>query len=290
MTHSMKHLVQWEVVKFTFDHLPRRLRVATLCLLALVLLLPAAAGAGTARPSLPIERCAQHLPFGVPALRRTDTTLICREGYALEHDNRAKLPGWVAYRLTPRNLQLACSKRTGDWDADPSLPRGARAEVRDYSKSGYDIGHMAPNADMAWSEQVEVESNVLSNAAPQLPGLNRAAWLALENSVRSWVLNENRPFLVYVGPIYDRRGATTIGPGRVTVPTAFFKVVLDIEQRQVLSFIYPHVASQEKPATFKTSIAEVQRQTGLVLPLPRGVKEPALLPSAGPTRRGGACQ
>jgi endonuclease G len=217
--------------------------------------------------SKPIAECAQHLPYGLPKGAKTDTTLICRDGYALEHDNRAKIPAWVSYTLTPKGA-VGCEERAGAFKADPSLDRTKRSETKDYAKSGYDIGHMANSADMRSNDQLSEDSNVTSNAAPQLPGLNRAAWKSLEVRTRSWVVGRNHDLLIYVGPIYALKGAKTIGKNQVVVPTGFFKVLVDQKTLEVVAFIYPHEASRATPGAFKTSLAEVQKQTGLKLPLP----------------------
>ena len=243
-------------------------------LLVALLSLPALAALS---PNRPLSECSQHLPFGVPTTVKTGTTVICRPGYALQHDNRAKVPVWVAYELT-REKALGCSARAETFVADRALPAGGRATVKDYARSGYDIGHMANSADARWSDQASEDSNALSNAAPQLPGLNRAAWKALEVRTRSWALNRGR-LIIYVGPIYSQKGSRTIGANQVVVPEAFYKVVVDASSREVLAFIYPHEASREAPAAFKTSLEEVQRRAGLVLPVPpRAVRARAVWP------------
>jgi len=239
----------------------------TRLLLATLLVLLPLAGEAAPRVSKPIAECAQHLPYGVPKSAKTETTLICREGYALEHDNRAKIPAWVAYTLTPTTA-VGCTDRAAGFRPSPDIARGQRAETRDYAKSGYDIGHMANSADMRSSAQLSEESNLLDNAAPQLPGLNRAAWKSLETRARTWAVGRNSSILIYVGPIYELKGVATIGPGRVVVPSAFYKVLVDQRTRDVLAFIYPHQASRSSPPAFKTSLAEVQRQTGIIFPMP----------------------
>ena len=216
-----------------------------------------------------MEQCREHVPYGEPSTRQLDTTKVCRQGYALQHDNKAKIPIWVSYTLTPRRA-VGCSARTSDWDADPAIRRGSRAEPKDYAKSGYDIGHMANNNDMRWDAQVEIESNVLSNAAPQFPSLNRGPWRQLEDQTRAWVLSRNTNILVIVGPIYDSRAPTTIGNNRVTVPKAFYKVLVDQKTKEVLVFIYPATATRGDPGAFRTSLAEVQRQSGINFGLDKG--------------------
>lgn len=223
---------------------------------------------GTPRPALPVTECKQFTPYGVPQSKKTDITKICREGYILEHDNQAKIPVWVLYTLTPSKV-LGCARRTNDFDPEPSIPPYMRAAVGDYAKSGYDIGHMAGNADMRWSAQVEIESNVLSNAAPQLPALNRGPWKQLEELVRVWAVERKTTLLVHVGPIYNRKSSSTIGRGRVAVPDAFFKVVIDQKNGDVISFIYPADATTGDPSVFLTSFQEVQRRTGIQFGLPQ---------------------
>lgn len=159
-----------------------------------------------AQPSspLPIQECAQHLPYGIPRTKKKDTAVICRPGYALEHDNHAKIPIWVSYRLRPRQV-LGCSARSPRFYPEPALLPGQRAELKDYAKSGYDIGHMASSADMRASEQFSIDSGVLSNAAPQRPAFNRGPWKQLEEQTRAWVISRNTELLVLVGPIYPSR-------------------------------------------------------------------------------------
>lgn len=211
----------------------------------------------------PASTCAAYIPYGQPKSAKQSTTIVCRDGYIYEHDNVAHVPIWVAYTLT-RTKVLGCFPRVARFQADPALPVGASATIKDYAKSGYDIGHMAPDGDMRWSRKAEAESANFANATPQLPGLNRAAWKALETAVRSWALE--RDLLIYVGPIYSRTGST-IGSNRVVVPTAFYKVLIDQKTGEVVSFIYPHAVSQKSPNAFVTSLAEVQRQAKIVLPV-----------------------
>lgn len=229
--------------------------------------------------------CADNLPYGAPDSRRSDTTLLCRTGYAVEHDNKAKIPLWVSYTLTPEEA-LGCFARASSFRSDRALPEYARSTPKDYAKSDYDIGHMANAGDMRWSVQAERDSNFLSNAAPQLAALNRGPWKRLEDQTRAWVLERQAPILIYTGPIYSTKPTRTVGKGQVTVPEAFWKVLVDQTSMDVVAFIYPAEAHQGGPGDFRTSIQEVQRQARVVLPLP---KTPVLLDDIWPiTTKSGA--
>lgn len=222
-------------------------------------------------PSMRIEACGEHLPYGLPQPAATESRLICRFGYALEHDNLRKVPLWAAYTITPSRV-LGCYPRTSGFSAEPSLPKGRRAELSDYTNSGYDRGHLVPNSDARWHMQVEDDTNVLSNAAPMDINLNRGAWKVLEDRVRVFVVERRSTMLIYAGPIFGPEDKA-IGLGAVTVPSAFYKVIIDQRTRQVLAFIYPNAPIDAGRSTdlesFRVPYAEVVRQVGWVLPLPR---------------------
>jgi len=106
----------------------------------LPLLLTVLAPAAIAAPS---DQCAEHLPFGAPAVAGAHLTQICHAGYAAAIDDKALVPHWVAYRLTADH-SIGCSKREDNFHADDLLPAAWRAGPEDYEKTGYGRGHQAP--------------------------------------------------------------------------------------------------------------------------------------------------
>jgi endonuclease G len=216
-------------------------------------------------PALPMAACLVEAPYGFPSSKKQDTSLICRTAYALEHDNKAKIPVWVSYTLTPEH-SIGCLPRVNAFAPDKSVISGAT--LKDYAKSGYDMGHQANSGDMRWDENVQIESFILSNMAPQLPVFNRQIWKKLEDATRGWAISRSHELLIYVGPIYDRAQDKFIGPGMVTVPHAFYKIITDTKTSEVQVFLFKHEGSDAELSTFITSLAEVQRLTDLVFPMP----------------------
>lgn len=149
---------------------------------------------------------------------------LCRRTFAIYHSGVARQPIWVAETLTREQLKLAVGvSRIDNFHADDELPKDERAELKDYSKSGYDRGHMAPDADMPSREAAD-SAFALSNMAPQRPGLNRNSWADLEGAVR----RQTRGGTVFVvtGPLFvGRTILTTKKDKRLLVPTHFFKAV-----------------------------------------------------------------
>jgi endonuclease G len=221
------------------------------------------------RLSLPLSECAIHAPFGTPTIVRAETTTICREGFLLQHDDRARIAIWAAYRLT-RDKALGCAIRTSTFRQDPALPPTGSAAVADYERSGFDKGHLVPNGDMRWNSEVEQDSNFLSNIAPQVPALNRRHWAALEELIRAWAI-DRRELIVYVGPIF-KSGSTSNErlSARVVIPQAFFKIVIDPGSREILAFIYPNreISELQSAQSFLVSIVEIEVETRVAFPVP----------------------
>ncbi len=226
--------------------------------------------AGAHAQSLPVPSCNPQVPYGSPTVTKADSSTVCHTAYLLQHDNKAKIPVWVSYVLTPEHA-TGCFARTNAFAPDPALQRGSRSELKDYAKSGYDIGHQANDGDMSWSLITEHESFLLGNMAPQLPGFNRGIWKKLEDQTRAWAIGRNNPLLVYVGPVYSEDDST-IGANRVVVPHAFYKIIVDTVTSDVMVYEFKHAAAQGKLDQFLSTLAQVQQDTGIVFPMPKEPK------------------
>jgi len=154
-----------------------------------------------------------NLALGVPG---PADTIVEREGYALGYIEKHEQPAWVIYRMTKAEAITKAAKRGNDFREDPAIPTGS-ATLADYRRSGYDRGHLAPAADMAFSERTMSESFYMSNMSPQKPAFNRGIWKDLEEQVRQFAISEHDIYVV-TGPILPETKTVTIGANRVTVP------------------------------------------------------------------------
>ena len=203
-----------------------------------------------------------------PAGNKPDTTLICRRGYFTLHDNQAKIPVWTAWTVTPKTVN-GCVVRSNAFAADKSLPADKRADPRDYAGTGYDQGHLANDAHQSWDQQVEYESFLMTNMAPQLPGLNRGIWKLLESATGAWTFNRGHTLIVYAGPIYNIAKDKKIGAGKVDVPSAFWKIVVDQNTNETLAFIFPHNETLGSDLNrVQVSVSDVERATSIIFPVP----------------------
>ena len=153
--------------------------------------------------------------------------------------------------------------RTNKFLPDPDV-RGAKAYTGDYTKSGYDRGHMAPAADMKWNKQAMEESFYMSNICPQNPNLNRGDWNDLEEKSRQWAKKYGAVYIA-CGPIYDTKRPKRIGNNKVAVPHAFYKVILinDKKNPQAIGFIFPNSAGHKPLKKYMVTVDSVEKRTDI---------------------------
>ena len=227
--------------------------------------------AWTQRQPFPVAQCQAHAPYGFPQVQGT-VQPICQQAYVVGYDAAAKLPRFVMYELLPQNA-LGCVARSNAFAANQFVPNGA--VPGDYAGTGYDKGHMAPDGDLSWDQQVEYESFLMTNMSPQAGSLNRGIWKLLETSVRGWAVQRNQSFSIMAGGVYGA-GDKTIGKG-VVVPHGFYKIVINNQTKEVAGWAFPHVAPYPNLGNdltkFRLTIAQIEAVSGVKIALPAGAKE-----------------
>lgn len=219
----------------------------------------------------PVQACEVHAPYGFPQVEGTIQP-ICREAYLSGYDAANKVPRFVMWTLTPQHA-LGCVARSNAFSADQSIPGGATPQ--DYAATGYDKGHMAPDGDQSWDQQVEFESFLMTNMTPQAPALNRGIWKLLETSVRGWAFQSGQNFTIVSGAVYQP-GDLVIGKG-IIVPHAFYKIVIDDATGQVAGWWFPHVKPYPNLGNdltkFRLPIAQIEQQAGVKFAMPQNAVE-----------------
>ena len=212
-----------------------------------------------------------NLALGIPG--KCDT-LIDRPGYALGYIEYHEQAAFVIYKLTAREALTKEALRTNRFRRDPEIPTGS-ATTADYRRSGYDRGHLAPAADMAFSVQTMADSFFMSNMSPQKPAFNRGIGKRLEEQVRQIAIREKAIYVV-TGPILPKKKTVTIGANQVTVPTHYYKVIFDLTPpRKMIGFILPNEGSDRPLEDFAVTVDVVEKTTGLDFfsALPKAVQE-----------------
>lgn len=183
--------------------------------------------------------------------------------YSLSYREKHEQAEWVAYELTKASLKKPNVKRAKRFNPDYEVSTRS-AYHRDYSRSGYTRGHLAPAGDMAFDEQAMKESFLMSNMSPQTRSFNNGIWKELEETVRDWAYKNKRVYIV-TGPLLDRKYIKRIGKdNKVSVPSAFYKAILDIDnpERKGIAFIVPHETSDRPLSEYAVTIDELEKELG----------------------------
>lgn len=143
--------------------------------------------------------------------------------YSVEYDTTLKIPRRVIWTLCPSDLGAEMRVSDMKFYPDADVP-GGTARPSDYTRTGYDRGHMCPAADRSCSSRTMTATFSMANIAPQVPALNRGAWKRIEDACRQYARGGN-PVTIIADAIFWQADTLRIGRSGVAVPHAFVKTV-----------------------------------------------------------------
>lgn len=238
----------------------------------------------TTQPQNPTEAQAAYLALGNPSNASAsdpNNYLLVNNFMAISYNRDKGIPNWVAWRVTRADLgQL---DREDAFRPDDRLPKGwTRVTPSDYTGSGFDRGHICPNADRYGSREAADSTFLMTNMTPQTPDLNRGPWQKFEAYVRSLVTRGSDVY-VYAG-VYGERGKIK---KKVSIPEYNWKVVVAVpagtpfnaitENARVIAVNMPNVKGIQNAGweTYRTNVRQIEQATGynLLSALPQNVQD-----------------
>ena len=220
-----------------------------------------------AMPTWAATQCPEHFVGGIaptvtnPKLKAR-TQEVCFEAFAVLHSGISRTPLYSAEHLTQANLNAAGKlSRKDSYHAESTLPAEDRAELKDYAGSGYDRGHMSPNADFA-TRSAQAESFSLANMVPQVHANNAGIWAGIEGATRQLAISEGELYIVS-GPAFIGTGIQQVG--NVLVPTHLWKVLYSPRQQRAGAYLVTSDATREYSTV---SVSDLEKMVGISL-LPR---------------------
>jgi len=192
--------------------------------------------------------------------------IVRHTAYSLVYNEDHEQADWVAYMLCKERTKKEVARKD-HFREDPKIKTGS-ATLADYSKSGYDRGHLVPCNDMVWSFVPMDESFFMSNMSPHHQNFHQAGgiWYKLEDLVQKWA-GEYDTLYIVVGPALQQGISGSIGANKVSIPEYYYKVILNytINRIEGIGFIMPHehVKSGKPIRDFAVSIDSVQKFTGI---------------------------
>jgi endonuclease G len=176
-----------------------------------------------------------HLTMGNPSGAGSDPSnyLMEKPEFALSYNRDLGRPNWVSWHLSDE--WIGTLTRVDTFRPDPRVPPDwYRVQSFDFSGSGFDRGHMTPNADRDKETSIPINQAtfLMSNMVAQAPGNNQGPWASFEGYLRTLVEQQNDELYVVSGPSgVGGTGSlggvtTTLADGHVTVPSSTWKVAL----------------------------------------------------------------
>ena len=192
----------------------------------------------------------------------TTGQIVHHDAYVLSYNEKHEQAEWVAYTLRKDKIIHTNMKRPF-FIQDPKV-RTKSADWRNYKKSGYDKGHLCPAGDRKSSRKLYTETFYTSNVTPQKHSFNAGIWNRLEQKVRYWAKKYKHLYII-TGGVLTSKNNKVIGKEKVTVPSAFYKVILDYTEPEVkaIAFLIPHKESSKPLYDFAISIDELEQKTGI---------------------------
>ena len=194
-----------------------------------------------------------------PAHYPNKITVLDKGDFIIGYDEVRECPVWVVYKVTPDDDYLA-PKRPSHFETDYATVAKVRHE--DYTHSGYDRGHLAPNFAIAsrYGNTAQIETFKMSNVAPQKPGLNRGLWKELEmlEALKDGYGDHLNTVWLICGCIWDND--KTFVAGKIEIPDAFFKIIIDLVdgEPRVMGFVMPQIPPKKYLANYLKSVDEIE--------------------------------
>jgi endonuclease G len=183
------------------------------------------------------------------------TPLLHKTAMDICYSCKNKEPKMVVYEIDGSKISQHHYSRKGlNFRPDYNLPNKCRSYTKDYSKTGFDRGHNAPNADFSYSKKLQKETFLLSNISPEKPKLNRKLWAKIEKFTR------------YQAKKYGKVQVVTGSCGSlghirhgVNIPAYWYKIIF-LPKGKTVSFLAPNTNTgmvRAKARDYLSSIKEI---------------------------------
>ncbi|MCK9575698.1 MAG: DNA/RNA non-specific endonuclease [Candidatus Pacearchaeota archaeon] len=154
-------------------------------------------------------------------------TVITTDIYKSYFSYDAKNPLFVVYKLYHGGG--TCSRADEHFTFKTDGIKTGQSN-KNYSHSGYDIGHMANAEDFAYNCQYEEETFRFYNALPQTVECNRGHWKTIETKVRKQ--SQNDSLLIICG------GFSFEQKDNIIVPAFCYKIIKNLKTGKITCYIF----------------------------------------------------
>lgn len=202
-------------------------------------------------------------PVKIPDIPIYPFTELPNNYIRVGYSDVAGTPSWVAYELfdvdTPTHLKRPSFK----------TDKRTRAQIRpdDYTRTGYDRGHMAPNSAIAqcYGKKGQAETFLMSNIVPQKHKMNAGVWKNLEVYEFQNLAARYGKVWIITGPVFYHRSSRLKINEKIIIPRECFKIIVMKNARGYFSraYLIPNDVTYSNPENYRVSIDQIEKVTGL---------------------------
>jgi endonuclease G len=153
---------------------------------------------------------------------------VDKEFFAICYDYDYKAAKAVGYTLDGDLVNENNIDKRPSFKVERAVPSTYRASTKDYTKSGYDRGHLACDAAFDWSQESLNATYSLANIIPQARKVNRYTWSKAERYARYVAVQLGSVNVINV--VRYSKTPATIGKHHIAVPDGFYKVLYNKDQ------------------------------------------------------------
>jgi len=185
---------------------------------------------------------------------------VVHSQFTLSYSEGYELPSWAAYQLTPEQAKATGTYRV-KYSEDPMVTTGT-STTKDYRDAGFIMAQLIPAEDMFTSPKAVEETFLMSNIVPQKPAFNKFIWKKNAQLVREWA-KEGNTLYIAAGPVLADAPFGSFGPSKVSIPTRYYKAVLDVNGERAIGFVFRNNVASGTPVSFAVPVDELEKITGL---------------------------
>jgi len=162
--------------------------------------------------------------------------IIDKEFLEICYDYSLKVAKSVAYTLEGDLVNELNIQERPSFYQEESIDKQYRAKSSDYSYSGYDRGHLAPDASFDWSQESLDATYSLANIIPQVPEVNRHMWVKVEAYARDKAIDLGE--IIVVNVVKYNSPNIRIGEDNIAVSIGYYKILFNTNESYKECFYY----------------------------------------------------
>jgi endonuclease G len=169
--------------------------------------------------------------------------IIDKQVFKICYSYKYKGPLAVWYELDGTLVNKINIKDRPKFYSEKNIPVRYRSKYKDYTHSGFDRGHLAPDASFDYDQKILRKTYSMANIVPQYPKLNRYTWIKAEKYERYVASKMGQATVINL--VDYSRATQQIGKNKITVPNTFYKIIFNDQVNFKKCFKYENIKNND---------------------------------------------